>query len=49
LGNHLRLAADFSAAGSELIDGLKQLEKHDAPEIGSCEYRDGGTAFYDAL
>jgi hypothetical protein len=25
-GNHLRLAADFSASGSELIDGLRQLE-----------------------
>jgi Ca-activated chloride channel family protein len=48
-GNHLRLAADFSASGSELIDGLKQLEKHDVPEIGPREYRAGGTAFYDAL
>jgi len=48
-GNHLRLAADFSASGPELIDGLKQLEKHDVPEIGPREYRAGGTAFYDAL
>ena len=48
-GNHLRLAADFSASGSELIDGLRQLEKHDVPEIGPREYRAGGTAFYDAL
>jgi Ca-activated chloride channel family protein len=48
-GNHLRLAADFSASGSELIDSLRQLEKHDVPEIGPREHRDGGTAFYDAL
>ena len=48
-GNHLRLAADFSASGSELIDGLRQLEKHDVPEIGPREHRAGGTAFYDAL
>jgi Ca-activated chloride channel family protein len=48
-GNHLRLAADFSASGSELIDGLKQLEKHTVPEIGPREDREGGTAFYDAL
>jgi Ca-activated chloride channel family protein len=48
-GNHLRLAADFSASGSELIDGLRQLEKHDVPEIGPRDYREGGTAFYDAL
>jgi Ca-activated chloride channel family protein len=48
-GNHLRLAADFSASSSELIDGLRQLEKHDLPEIGPRERREGGTAFYDAL
>ncbi len=28
-GNHLRLASDFSASGSELIDGLKKLEKRE--------------------
>jgi Ca-activated chloride channel homolog len=48
-GNHLRLAADFSSSGSELIDGLKKLEKRDVPEIGPREYRAGGTAFYDAI
>ncbi len=50
-GNHLRLAADFSASGSDLIDGLKQSEKEkrDVPEIGPRDYRAGGTAFYDAL
>ncbi len=48
-GNHLRLAADFTASGSELIDGLRQLEKRDVPEIGQLAYRFGGTAFYDAL
>src|SRR5580700_5447263 len=28
-GNHLRLAADFTASGSELMDGLKHLEKRE--------------------
>lgn len=48
-GNHLRLASDFSASSSELIDGLKHVEKKSPPEIGPREYREGGTAFYDAL
>jgi len=48
-GNHLRLAADFSPSGSDLIDGLKQVEKKEVPEIGPRDYRAGGTAFYDAL
>ncbi len=48
-GNHLRLAADFTDSGSELIDGLKHLEKREVPEIGPREYRSAGTAFYDAL
>jgi Ca-activated chloride channel homolog len=48
-GNHLRLASDFSASGSELIDGLKKLEKREVPEIGPREYRTAGTAFYDAI
>jgi Ca-activated chloride channel family protein len=48
-GNHLRLASDFSASGSELIDGLKKMEKREVPEIGPREYRTAGTAFYDAI
>jgi Ca-activated chloride channel family protein len=48
-GNHLRLASDFSASSSDLIDGLKKLEKRNVPEIGPHEYRSGGTAFYDAI
>jgi Ca-activated chloride channel family protein len=50
-GNHLRLTSDFSASGSELIDGLKQSDKKPqfVPEIGPPDYRSGGTAFYDAL
>src|SRR5580700_10326829 len=50
-GNHLRLAADFSSNGSELIDGLKKGEKknQESPEIGPHDYRSEGTAFYDAL
>jgi Ca-activated chloride channel family protein len=50
-GNHLRLAADFSASGSELIDGLRHVDKknQESPEIGPQDYREGGTAFYDAL
>jgi Ca-activated chloride channel family protein len=48
-GNHLRLGADFSASSSDLIDGLKKLEKREVPEIGPREYRTAGTAFYDAI
>jgi Ca-activated chloride channel family protein len=50
-GNHLRLTSDFSASGSELIDGLKQSDKKAqvVPEIGPHDYRSGGTAFYDAI
>jgi Ca-activated chloride channel homolog len=48
-GNHLRLAADLTASGSELVDGLKKLEKREVPEIGPREYRSAGTAFYDAI
>lgn len=48
-GNHLRLGSDFSSSASELIDGLKKLEKREVPEIGPREYRAGGTAFYDAI
>ena len=48
-GNHLRLASDFSSSSSELIDGLKKLEKREVPEIGPRELRFGGTAFYDAI
>ena len=50
-GNHLRLASDFSSSGSDLMGGLKHIDKksQEAPEIGPREYRAGGTAFYDAL
>jgi Ca-activated chloride channel family protein len=48
-GNRLRLASDFSADSSELIDGLKKLEKREVPVIGPHELRFGGTAFYDAI
>jgi Ca-activated chloride channel homolog len=48
-GNHLRLASDFSASSSDLIDSMKKLEKREVPEIGPREYRAGGTAFYDAI
>jgi Ca-activated chloride channel family protein len=48
-GNRLRLGADFSASSSELVDGLKKLEKREVPEIGPHEYRTAGTAFYDAI
>jgi Ca-activated chloride channel family protein len=48
-GNHLRLAADFTSSGAEVIDGLKKLEKREVPEIGPHEYRSAGTAFYDAI
>jgi len=50
-GNHLRLAADFSSNGSDLIDGLKHIDKRnqEPPEIGPPDRRSEGTAFYDAL
>jgi Ca-activated chloride channel family protein len=50
-GNHLRLAADFSADGSELMDGLKRVDKknQETPEIGPPDHRSEGTAFYDSL
>jgi Ca-activated chloride channel family protein len=48
-GNHLRLASDFSASSTELIDSLKKLDKREVPEIGPREYRSAGTAFYDAI
>jgi Ca-activated chloride channel homolog len=50
-GNHLRVAADFSSSDTELIEGLKHVDKkkQESPEIGPHEYREGGTAFYDAL
>jgi Ca-activated chloride channel homolog len=50
-GNHLRIAADFSASPKVLMEGLKQFD-HGAgglPEIGPQELRVEGTAFYDAL
>lgn len=48
-GNHVRLAADFSASGSDLVESLKKIEKREVPEIGPRELRFGGTAFYDAI
>ena len=48
-GNRLRLAADFTESGSEIIEGLKKLEKREVPVIGPHELRFGGTAFYDAI
>lgn len=50
-GNHLRLASDFSASGSELTDGLKRFDKksQDMRELGPPERRVQGTAFYDAM
>jgi Ca-activated chloride channel homolog len=48
-GNRLRLAADLTASGSEIIEGLKKLDKREVPIIGPRELRSGGTAFYDAI
>lgn len=50
-GNHLRLAADFTSSASDLIDGLRRYEKkmESVGEIAPREFREGGTAFYDAL
>jgi len=50
-GNHLRLVSDFTQSGSEVIERLKEYEKHTErfPEIGPKEDRDLGTAFYDSI
>jgi Ca-activated chloride channel family protein len=50
-GNHLRLASDFSPSAKELLEGLRRFDKKmsDLPELGPPEYREAGTAFYDAL
>ena len=50
-GNRLRLASDFSASATDLMDGLKLFD-HDSGhmvEIGPPDIRVLGTAFYDAL
>lgn len=49
--NRLRLASDFTASPSQLIDGLKQFEHEPRgfPDVGPPEMRLLGTAFYDAL
>ncbi len=48
-GNRLRLASDFSASASELIDGLKHVDKREVPELAPHALRFAGTAFYDAI
>jgi Ca-activated chloride channel family protein len=50
-GNHLRLVSDFTQAGEEVLQRLKEYEKHVGrfPEIGPQEDRDLGTAFYDSI
>src|SRR5712664_3320340 len=50
-GNHLRLVSDLTQSGSEVIERLKEYEKHTEhfPEIGPKEDRDLGTAFYDSI
>jgi len=50
-GNHLRLVNDFTTSGVEMMEHLKQYEKHsDAfPEIGPQEMRELGSAVYDSI
>ena len=52
-GNHLRLAGDFSPSPKYLLDGLAafdhERERAKMPELGPIEYRELGTAFYDAI
>jgi len=50
--NHIRLVSDFTASSSEILDELKLYEKDSGKfdELGPRnEYREGGTAFYDAI
>ncbi|HLJ44801.1 MAG TPA: VWA domain-containing protein [Bryobacteraceae bacterium] len=51
-GNHLRLASDLTGDPAEILDGLKEFDRHKRhfPEIGpDDEERILGTAFYDAI
>lgn len=50
-GNHLRLASDFVSSAAPVLDGLRRFEhrRERFPEIGPSEYRELGTAFYDAI
>lgn len=50
-GNHLRLVSDFTASGSEVIEGIHRFDKGDRnfSEIGPNEERELGTALYDAV
>jgi len=50
-GNHLRLVNDYTQAGPQMFEHLKEYEKKSDrfPEIGPKEERDLGTAFYDSI
>jgi Ca-activated chloride channel family protein len=50
-GNHLRLASDFTSSAGDIVDGLDRFEHHMSrlPEIGPPDYRELGTAYYDAI
>ncbi|SRR5258706_3277120 len=51
-GNHLRVAADFTANPGDIGDGLKHFDQKRPPhmeELGPDEIRTAGTAFYDAM
>jgi Ca-activated chloride channel family protein len=50
-GNHLRLTSDYSASPAHILGALQLFDKggHSTPELGPKEYRELGTAFYDAI
>jgi Ca-activated chloride channel homolog len=50
-GNHVRLVSDFSASPAQLVDALKSFEKgnRNFPEFAPEDFREAGTAFYDAI
>lgn len=50
-GNHLRLASDFTSSPGDIIDGFNRFQHRmgGVPEIGSADYRELGTAYYDAI
>lgn len=52
-GNHLRLVSDWTSSASAVMGGLEQFgnkkSKIRFPDIGPLEFRDLGTALYDAI
>lgn len=51
-GNHLRLVSDDTNSAAQVLERLKEFQKHGGggmPELGPKEERELGTAFYDSI